>query len=232
MILSLSRRLNPLSSFEQLGSLLDFLPDVGWLRIDHAVGQFEEGDLEPITSWYERTLNFHRFWSVDEKVMHTEYSGLRSHIMSSGNETVKLPLCEVISTVKSRAQEYVKYNAGAGIHHVAFYTENIVDSVANLQKRGVQFLKTPSTYYEQLRERLAKSPISIAEDLDTLEKLSILVDFDDRGYLLQIFTRPQQDRPTLVLEIIQRRGHDGFGAGNFLALFKAIEAETALRGNL
>lgn len=204
------------------------------LSADHIVGQFPPNKLDEITDWYCRVLNFKRYWSVDEKQIFTENSGVKSHVMTNHNERVKMPLCEVTlsKSAKSKAEEFVRYNDGSGIHHIALLTDDIVSVVANMRSRGMDFLYTPDTYYDQLKDRLKGCSIQIKEDIEQLRKLKILVDFDEQGYLLQIFTRPVQDRPTLVFEFIQRFNHDGFGAGNFLALFKAIEAETALRGNL
>lgn len=181
-----------------------------------------------------KVLNFTRYWSVDERQIFTDNSGVKSHVMTNHNELVKMPLCEVTLSkqCKSKAEEFVRYNNGSGIHHIALLTDDIISVVANMRARGMDFLNTPDIYYDQLKERLKDCPVTIQQDIEELRRLKILVDFDHQGYLLQIFTRPVQDRPTLVFEFIQRFNHDGFGAGNFLALFKAIEAETALRGNL
>lgn len=210
------------------------LPPMKVLSADHIVGQFPPDKLNEITEWYCRVLNFKRYWSVDEKQIFTEHSGVKSHVMTNHNEKVKMPLCEVTlsKNAKSKAEEFVRYNNGSGIHHIALLTDDIVSVVANMRQRGMDFLNTPDTYYDHLKDRLKDCPVEIKQDIEQLRKLKILVDFDEQGYLLQIFTRPVQDRPTLVFEFIQRFNHDGFGAGNFLALFKAIEAETALRGNL
>lgn len=204
------------------------------LSADHIVGQFPRNKLNEITDWYARILNFKRYWSVDEKQIFTDHSGVKSHVMTNHNERVKMPLCEVTLSkmAKSKAEEFVRYNNGSGIHHIALLTDDIVSTVRNMRERGIDFLNTPDTYYDHLKNRLRDCPVRIEQDIEQLRKLKILVDFDEQGYLLQIFTRPVQDRPTMVFEIIQRFNHDGFGAGNFLALFKAIEAETALRGNL
>lgn len=210
------------------------LPSMRILSADHIVGQFPPSQLDEIADWYSRVLNFNKFWSVDEKQIFTEHSGVKSHVVTNHNERVKMPLCEVklSKSAHSKAEEFVRFNNGSGIHHIALLTDDIVSVVANMRARGMDFLNTPDTYYDQLKERLKDCPIKIGQDIETLRKLKILVDFDEQGYLLQIFTRPVQDRPTLVFEFIQRFNHDGFGAGNFLALFKAIEAETKLRNNL
>ncbi len=133
---------------------------------------------------------------------------------------------------KSQIQEYVEYYSGAGVQHIALHTSDIITAISHLRARGLNFLRVPDTYYTALRARLAAAPIAITEDLDTIQRLNILVDYDDKGYLLQLFTAPMQDRPTLFLEVIQRAGCSGFGAGNFKSLFEAIEREQALRGNL
>lgn len=201
--------------------------------IDHIVGNQPDLEMNDVASWYERTLMFHRFWSVDDSVMHTDFSALRSIVVSNYEETVKMPINEPApGKRKSQIQEYVEYNAGAGVQHIALRTHDIVKAVSNLRARGLQFLDVPKKYYDNLRERLKLAPITVQEDLDKLEELKILVDFDDQGYLLQIFTKIMQDRPTLFLEVIQRRNHQGFGAGNFKSLFESIEGDQAARGNL
>jgi 4-hydroxyphenylpyruvate dioxygenase len=207
--------------------------DTGILYIDHIVGNQAEHDMEPTVEWYEKMLDFHRFWSVDDKVMHTEYSALNSVVVADFDEVIKMPVNEPAKGKrKSQIQEYVDYYVGAGVQHIALRTENIIDSIKELEARGVEFLKIPSAYYTNLRKIIPELSIEIKEDIETIEKLQILIDYDDKGYLLQIFTKPVEDRPTLFFEIIQRRNHWGFGAGNFKSLFKAIEDEQAKRGNL
>ncbi|KAJ2173636.1 hypothetical protein EV181_007350, partial [Coemansia sp. RSA 532] len=192
-----------------------------------------ENQMVEVTERYERMLGFHRFWSVDDKDISTEYSSLRSIVMAEYDERVKMPINEPAQGLrKSQIDEYIEFYDGPGIQHIAVRTNDIITAVTNMKKRGAQFLATPKTYYDELRERLKLSKITVTEDLDMLEKLDILVDFDDQGYLLQIFTMPVEDRPTVFLEFIQRHNHQGFGAGNFGQLFKAIEREQALRGNL
>jgi len=189
--------------------------------------------MEPVVQWYEKVFGFHRFWSVDDSVIHTEYSSLRSIVMTDDNETIKLPMNEPANGKrKSQIQEYVDYYGGPGVQHVAFRVLDIITTIKALRARGAEFLTTPASYYKILRERLATSKVQVKEDLDILEHHSILVDFDDNGYLLQIFTKPVEDRPTLFYEIIQRNNHFGFGAGNFKSLFESIEREQELRGNL
>ena len=201
--------------------------------IDHCVGNQPDGEMEAAASWYEKMLDFHRFWSVDDSMMHTEYSALRSVVIADFDENVKMPINEPApGKRKSQIQEYVEYYGGAGVQHIALRTENIIDAITNMKARGCQFLTIPDTYYDNLRRNLAQSNTKVAEDLDVLQKLKILVDYDEKGYLLQIFTKPLEDRPTFFVEIIQRRNHQGFGAGNFKALFEAIEIDQAKRGNL
>uniref|UniRef100_A0A9J7XTT2 4-hydroxyphenylpyruvate dioxygenase n=1 Tax=Cyprinus carpio carpio TaxID=630221 RepID=A0A9J7XTT2_CYPCA len=182
---------------------------------------------------YQRNLLFHRFWSVDDKQLQTEYSALRSIVVANYEETVKMPINEpAMGKRKSQIQEYVEYYGGAGVQHIAMNTSDIITAIRNLKERGMEFMTVPDTYYQQLREKLKFSKVKIVEDLSILEELRILVDFDDNGYLLQIFTKPVQDRPTVFLEVIQRHNHQGFGAGNFKSLFEAIEADQNARGNL
>lgn len=214
-------------------ALLKNLPIVGLKFIDHVVGNQPDDEMESVASWYEKNLMFHRFWSVDDTQIHTEYSSLRSIVMTNWDETVKMPINEPApGKRKSQIQEYVDYYGGAGVQHIALNTDDIIGAIQNLKKRGCVFLTIPKTYYKNLRERLRHSKTVVKEDMDTLEKLNILVDFDENGYLLQIFSKPCQDRPTLFLETIQRRNHQGFGAGNFKSLFEAIELDQAQRGNL
>jgi len=206
---------------------------IGLQRIDHVVGNQPDQAMVPAVEWYEKMLNFHRFWSVDDKMIHTEFSSLRSIVVADKDEKVKMPMNEPApGKKKSQIQEFVEYYGGPGVQHIALTTDDIITTVSRLKERGLKFLRVPDTYYTQLRERLKKTTsITIKEDLDALQKLSILVDFDDHGYLLQIFTKPLEDRPTLFLEVIQRHNHQGFGAGNFKSLFESIEREQMLRGN-
>uniref|UniRef100_A0A8C2C3P0 4-hydroxyphenylpyruvate dioxygenase n=1 Tax=Cyprinus carpio TaxID=7962 RepID=A0A8C2C3P0_CYPCA len=196
--------------------------------IDHVVGNQSDNEMV-----YQRNLLFHRFWSVDDKQLQTEYSALRSIVVANYEETVKMPINEpAMGKRKSQIQEYVEYYGGAGVQHIAMNTSDIITAIRNLKERGMEFMTVPDTYYQQLREKLKFSKVKIVEDLSILEELRILVDFDDNGYLLQIFTKPVQDRPTVFLEVIQRHNHQGFGAGNFKSLFEAIEADQNARGNL
>ncbi|KAJ3245536.1 hypothetical protein HDU77_009425 [Chytriomyces hyalinus] len=212
--------------------LTKLLPATDLLRIDHCVGNQPDNEMVPACNLYETAFDFHRFWSVDDKQIHTEYSALRSIVMADYDEVVKMPINEpAMGKKKSQIQEYVEYNAGAGVQHIALRTNDIIKSVSNLRARGVEFLSIPKSYYENLAIRLQSSKCNVVEPMAVLEQLSILVDFDEEGYLLQIFTKPVEDRPTLFIEIIQRANNEGFGAGNFKALFESIELEQAKRGN-
>ncbi|XP_027709391.1 4-hydroxyphenylpyruvate dioxygenase [Vombatus ursinus] len=213
--------------------LLPTLPDCKLAMIDHVVGNQPDQEMVPAADWYKKNLMFHRFWSVDDKQVHTEFSSLRSIVMANYEETIKMPINEpAMGRKKSQIQEYVDYYGGAGVQHIAMSTPDIISAITYLRARGLEFLSVPSTYYKQLREGLKSAKIQVKESIDTLEELKILVDYDEKGYLLQIFTKPVQDRPTVFLEVIQRHNHQGFGAGNFNSLFKAFEEEQNIRGNL
>uniref|UniRef100_A0A4W6EL10 4-hydroxyphenylpyruvate dioxygenase n=1 Tax=Lates calcarifer TaxID=8187 RepID=A0A4W6EL10_LATCA len=213
--------------------LLAKLPPAGLNFIDHIVGNQPDDQMVPISDWYQKCLMFHRFWSIDDKQIHTQYSALRSIVVTNYEETIKMPINEpAIGKKKSQIQEYVDYNGGPGVQHIALNTSNIIQAIVNLRARGMEFLAAPDTYYDTLRAKLKTAKIKVKEDLNRLQELKILVDFDDKGYLLQIFTKPVQDRPTLFLEVIQRNNHFGFGAGNFKSLFEAIEKDQDARGNL
>jgi len=182
---------------------------------------------------YENVLGFHRFWSVDDNDICTEFSALKSIVMASPNEVVKMPINEpAVGKRKSQIEEYVDFYGGAGVQHIALRTTDIITAITNLKARGVEFIKVPETYYESMKLRLKKSGLTLNEDFAVLQSLDILIDFDEGGYLLQLFTKHMMDRPTVFLEIIQRNNFSGFGAGNFKSLFEAIEREQALRGNL
>ncbi|KAI9228512.1 MAG: 4-hydroxyphenylpyruvate dioxygenase [Piptocephalis tieghemiana] len=213
--------------------LLSTLPPVGLEVLDHCVGNQPDLKMVEACELYEQQLGFHRFWSVDDSQIHTEYSALRSIVMASPDESVKMPINEPAKGKKvSQIQEYVDYYGGPGVQHMALRTTDIVTAVEHMKQRGTEFLTVPASYYDNLRLRLKASPVNVTEDLDELQRLHILVDYDDNGYLLQIFTKPVQDRPTFFIEIIQRKGHEGFGAGNFKALFESIERDQEARGNL
>jgi 4-hydroxyphenylpyruvate dioxygenase len=201
--------------------------------VDHVVGNQPNLQMNPVADWYIKTLQFHRFWSIDDKIIHTEFSSLKSVVVTNWERTIKMPINEPASGKKmSQIEEYVRHYGGAGVQHIALRTNNIIETITNLKARGTEFLSIPDAYYTELRQRLKGAKVTVKEDMDVLQKLCILVDFDDEGYLLQIFTKPMQDRPTLFLEVIERHNHQGFGAGNFKALFEAIELEQDKRGNL
>ncbi|KAM4794777.1 4-hydroxyphenylpyruvate dioxygenase [Rhinophrynus dorsalis] len=213
--------------------LLATLPSGCLSFIDHIVGNQPDDEMVPIVDWYQKCLLFHRFWSVDDKQVHTQYSALRSIVVTNYEETIKMPINEPApGKKKSQIQEYVDYYGGAGVQHIALNTSDIIKAVKHLKSRGIEFLSAPDTYYDQLRKNLKNAKITVKEDISVLQELKILVDFDEKGYLLQIFTKPMQDRPTLFLEVIQRYNHYGFGAGNFKSLFEAIEKDQDARGNL
>ena len=202
---------------------------IGLKYIDHMVGNVGWNEMNIWVKWYEDVMGFVNFLSFDDKQITTEYSALMSKVMSNGNGYVKFPINEPAEGKrKSQIEEYIDFYEGEGVQHVAIATHDIIKTVRDLKSRGVEFLRTPATYYQDLLERVGK----IDEDITPLEELGILVDRDDEGYLLQIFTKPLEDRPTVFFEIIQRKGAKSFGAGNFKALFESIEREQELRGNL
>lgn len=204
-------------------------PPVGLKYVDHCVGNVELGKMNAWVDFYAHVLGFFNLLTFDDKDISTEYSALMSKVMSNGNGRIKFPINEpATGKKKSQIQEYLDFYRGPGVQHIAVATDDIVGTVRALKARGVEFLTTPTTYYDTLQARVG----TIDEPLDALKELGILADRDDEGYLLQIFTRPVQDRPTLFFEIIQRKGAKGFGKGNFQALFESIEREQALRGNL
>ena len=202
---------------------------VGLEYVDHCVGNVELGRMNQWVKFYEDVLGFKNLISFDDKDISTEYSSLMSKVVSSGNERIKFPINEPAQgKKKSQIDEYLDFYGGPGVQHIAIQTSDIVRTVSDLKRRGVEFLRVPNTYYETVLDRVGK----IDEDIVPLRDLGILVDRDDEGYLLQIFTKPVEDRPTLFYEIIQRKGARSFGKGNFKALFEAIEREQAARGNL
>ena len=202
---------------------------VGIKHVDHCVGNVGWNEMNPWVKFYEDVMGFRNILTFDDKDISTEYSALMSKVMSNGNGYVKFPINEPAEgKKKSQVEEYLEFYNGQGVQHVALATDNILSTVKMLQDRGLDFLKVPTSYYQELQDRVGK----IDENVDELAKLGILVDRDDEGYLLQIFTKPVEDRPTLFYEIIQRKGAQSFGKGNFKALFEAIEREQELRGNL
>lgn len=201
----------------------------GLQYVDHCVGNVELGRMNEWVGFYERVLGFYNLLSFDDKDISTEYSALMSKVMSNGNGRIKFPINEpAAGKKKSQIEEYLDFYRGPGVQHIAMATNNIIETVSALRDRGVEFLSIPGSYYDTLLDRVG----TIDEDLAPLAELGILVDRDDEGYLLQIFTKPVQDRPTLFYEIIQRKGARSFGKGNFKALFESIEREQAARGNL
>ncbi len=202
---------------------------VGLAAIDHIVGNVQLGKMNEWVNFYHKVMGFRQLMHFDDKDISTEYSALMSKVMQNGNGRVKFPINEPAEgRRKSQIEEYLEYYKGPGVQHVAMATNDIIHTVSKLRDQGVEFLRVPTTYYEALQDRVGR----IDEPLHELADLGILVDRDDEGYMLQIFTKPVEDRPTLFFELIQRKGSRSFGKGNFKALFEAIEREQELRGNL
>ena len=201
----------------------------GLVHIDHIVGNQPDDKMQLVCEYYEKVFGWHRFWTVDDNDISTEYSALRSVVMANNNEIIKMPINEPADGLKkSQIQEFIDYYDTAGVQHLALSTRDIISTVEIMQTNGVDFLPIPPSYYENLTKRVGL----IDEDIETLSRLGILVDIDEHGYMLQIFTNPLQDRPTLFFEIIQRKGSNSFGKGNFKSLFESIEREQKKRGNL
>ncbi len=209
-------------------------PSSGLKYIDHIVGNVGWGEMNTWVKWYEEVMGFVNFLSFDDKQIHTEYSALMSKVMSNGNGRIKFPINEPAKAEKrSQIEEYLDFYEDCGVQHLAVATDDIIGTVRQLRANGVEFLPPPpQTYYDAIPKRLGSHMELMKEDISVLKELSILVDADEEGYLLQIFTKPVEDRPTLFFEIIQRMGAKGFGAGNFKALFESIEREQANRGTL
>jgi 4-hydroxyphenylpyruvate dioxygenase len=202
---------------------------LGLAHIDHMVGNVELGAMNRWVEFFAQTMGFSQLLHFDDRDISTEYSALMSKVMQDGTGKVKFPINEPAEgKKKSQIQEYLDYYLGPGVQHLALSTGNIIETVTQLQKNGVEFLRVPTSYYEDLESRVGK----INEPVEKLAELGILVDCDEEGYLLQIFTKPVEDRPTVFFEVIERHGSRGFGKGNFKALFEAIEREQDLRGNL
>jgi 4-hydroxyphenylpyruvate dioxygenase len=202
---------------------------IGLKYVDHCVGNVEIGDMNKWVKFYQEVLGFKLLITFDDKDISTKYTALMSKVVSNGNGYIKFPINEPANGLKkSQIEEYIEFYKGAGVQHIAVATDNILDTVSKLRQNGVEFLYVPDNYYEDVLDRVGK----IDEDIEDLKKLNILVDRDDEGYLLQIFTKPVQDRPTVFYEIIQRKGATSFGKGNFKALFEAIEREQEIRGTL
>ena len=213
----------------------DYNPETAGLKfIDHMVGNVGWGQMNTWVKWYEDVMGFENFLSFDDKQIHTEYSALMSKVMSNGNGRIKFPINEPAKgKKKSQIEEYLDFYEGSGVQHIAVATDDIIGTVSQLRQRGVEFLsKPPEAYYYAVPGRLEEYSHELREDIETLKSLGIMIDADEEGYLLQIFTKPVEDRPTLFFEIIQRMGARGFGAGNFKALFESIEREQANRGTL
>eukprot|EP00189_Rhodosorus_marinus_P014046 CAMPEP_0184738592 /NCGR_PEP_ID=MMETSP0315-20130426/1255_1 /TAXON_ID=101924 /ORGANISM="Rhodosorus marinus, Strain UTEX LB 2760" /LENGTH=384 /DNA_ID=CAMNT_0027206429 /DNA_START=117 /DNA_END=1271 /DNA_ORIENTATION=+ len=222
------------ASLESDDPLIRATPSPGLGFIDHCVSNNGDQEMEKVVNFYIQKLGFHRFWSVDDKQLLTEYSALRSIVVCDYHGRVKIPINEPAKGLrKSQIQEFVEYYDGPGIQHIAMNTRDIINAISQLRSRGVAFIAVPDSYYEDLNERLSsQDAISVKEDINILQELGILVDFNEEGYLLQIFTKPLNTRPTLFLEVIQRADNNGFGVGNFKSLFEAIERDQGLRGNL
>lgn len=202
---------------------------IGLKHVDHCVGNVELGQMNRWVDFYEKVMGFNLLVTFDDNDISTEYSALMSKVVSNGNGYIKFPINEPAQgRKKSQIEEYLDFYRGAGVQHIAVATDDIIHTVSELRRRGVEFLYVPETYYEDVMSRVG----TINEDLQELKKLNILIDRDEEGYLLQIFTKPVQDRPTVFFEIIERNGAKSFGKGNFKALFESIEREQALRGNL
>jgi 4-hydroxyphenylpyruvate dioxygenase len=202
---------------------------VGLKFIDHMVGNVGWNEMNTWVNYYQDVMGFINLLSFDDKDISTEYSALMSKVMSNGNGRIKFPINEPAEgKKKSQIEEYIEFYEGQGVQHLALATDNIIETVTKLQQRGIEFLRVPNSYYEEVLLRVGH----IDEDIKQLAKLGILIDRDDEGYMLQIFTKPVEDRPTLFYEIIQRKGAQSFGKGNFKALFEAIEREQSLRGTL
>ena len=213
----------------------DYNPSpLGLKYIDHMVGNVGWGEMNQWVKWYEDVMGFENFLSFDDKQIHTEYSALMSKVMSNGNGRIKFPINEPAEGIKkSQIEEYLDFYEGPGVQHIAVATDDIIETVSQLRARGVEFLSTPpEEYYKAVPGRLDEFSHELREDIEILRGLGIMIDADEEGYLLQIFTKPVEDRPTLFFEIIQRMGARGFGAGNFKALFESIEREQANRGTL
>ncbi len=217
-----------LPGFHQKKSNIEVRP-IGLLHIDHCVGNVELGQMNKWVDFYERVMGFQLLVTFDDADISTAYSALMSKVVASGNGYIKFPINEPAKgKKKSQIEEYLDFYNGPGVQHLALATDDIISTVSELSKRGMEFLHVPEIYYTEVLERVGK----IEEDIDDLKRLNILIDRDEEGYLLQIFTKPIQDRPTLFFEIIERNGARSFGKGNFKALFESIEREQALRGNL
>lgn len=209
------------------------LPPVLLVKIDHCVQNQDWNMMEKSCEFYAKAFGFHRFWSVDERDVSTEYSALKSVVMAAPNDQIKMPINEPAKgKCPSQIEEFVDYYNGPGIQHIAILTKDILGTIKAMKERGCEFIDVPEKYYRDLFLRLSKSTVKVEQPLEEIKKLGILMDFDEKGYLLQLFTKPLVSRPTVFIEIIERHNHNGFGAGNFKALFETIETEQMARGNL
>ncbi|ODV83481.1 hypothetical protein CANARDRAFT_180907, partial [[Candida] arabinofermentans NRRL YB-2248] len=219
---------------EVTGSNMQLDHAVSMDSIDHCVQNVDWGKMDESCSIYSEAFGFHKFWSVDDKQVYTQYSALKSTVMASPDGSIKMPINEPAKGLKtSQIEEFLKFNGGPGIQHIAIKVDDILKTVETMKYRGVDFIDVPEKYYDNLEKRLAGSTHpDFKESMQRIRKLGILVDYDEGGYLLQLFTRPLFDRPTVFLEIIQRNNHQGFGAGNFKGLFEILEEDQKKRGNL
>lgn len=213
--------------------IINTLPKIHLRRIDHCVQNQDWNKMVTSCEDYAYAFGFKQFWSVDERQVFTQFSALHSIVMTSPGEKVKMPVNEPAkASFKSQIEEFIEYYNGPGVQHIALLTDDIIYTVESMKERGVEFIEIPQIYYRDLARRLQDHRCEIEENMMTLKKLGILVDFDEDGYLLQLFTKPLGPRPTIFIEIIQRKNHNGFGAGNFKALFQALESLQSKRGNL
>ncbi|CAD5229653.1 unnamed protein product [Bursaphelenchus okinawaensis] len=211
------------------------LPPIPISHIDHFVEAHPSGTVDTVVDWYNKVLQFERFWSIDDKQVHTEYSALKAALVANPERNVQVTVVEPVQTEKKgrgQVQEFLDFNSGPGIQHVAFAVDDIISTVSEMRRRSVEFLSIPSEYYDNIEKRLATTGLKIEEDMVKIRENQLLVDFDDKGYLIQCFTKPVQPLPTFFVEIIRRNNFDGFGAGNFKALFEAVEIEQRKRGTL
>ncbi|MBX2842506.1 MAG: 4-hydroxyphenylpyruvate dioxygenase [Flammeovirgaceae bacterium] len=203
--------------------------EIGFKDVDHVVGNVGWGEMNKWVDFYANVMGFYQLISFDDNEISTDYTALMSKVMVNGNKKIKFPINEPAEgKKKSQVEEYLNFNGGAGVQHIAITTDNIIETVTHLRSRGIEFLNVPTTYYDTVYERVGE----IDEELNAIRELGILVDRDEDGYLLQIFTKPLGPRPTLFFEVIQRKGAQSFGKGNFKALFESIEREQELRGTL
>ncbi|CAB3400038.1 unnamed protein product [Caenorhabditis bovis] len=221
---------SPCEDFEMYRNM----PRMSAILMDHVVQNYPIGEMESAAEWYNKTMGLKRFWSIDDKIATSEFSAMSAWLLVNEDHSVQMTLAEGVKGRKGKSQieEFISFHGGSGVQHFALLVTDIISAVQLMKSRSVEFLTIPDSYYDILEERLKPTKLNIKEDLEMIRKLNILMDFDENGYLLQIFTKPVQDRPTLFVEIIQRENFRGFGAGNFKALFDAVELEQAKRGTL